>query len=220
MPQVVAFCGRSGSGKTTVLTGLLTELSGRGWRVGVIKHASHHGFELDEEGKDSMKLREAGGNPAVVVSAQRVFVVEETPEEMDLLEVASRFLGRVDIVLAEGFKKSPVPKVEVLGQGGEPPLMKPEDRVIAVVGDAREGTIAPRFGPDETVKIADFIEARFLKNERRPGIVVRLDGRKLGMKGFVREFVKNGILGMLKSLRGFGDPDRITITIYPKRDER
>ncbi|MFW3613298.1 molybdopterin-guanine dinucleotide biosynthesis protein B [Billgrantia antri] len=105
----------SGTGKTTLLERLLPRLTARGLRVAVIKHA-HHGFDVDQPGKDSHRLRQAGAVPMLVASRARWAMMMETPgqEEADLAQLIETVRGqRPDLVLVEGFKAWPLPKLEL-----------------------------------------------------------------------------------------------------------
>ncbi|MBW6391180.1 molybdopterin-guanine dinucleotide biosynthesis protein B [Billgrantia antri] len=105
----------SGTGKTTLLERLLPRLTARGLRVAVIKHA-HHGFDVDQPGKDSHRLRQAGAAPMLVASRARWAMMMETPgqEEADLAQLIETVRGqRPDLVLVEGFKAWPLPKLEL-----------------------------------------------------------------------------------------------------------
>src|SRR5690554_1520091 len=101
----------SGTGKTTLLEALLPQLAARGLRVAVIKHA-HHAFDVDQPGKDSYRLRQAGAAPVLVASGARWAMLKETAgqQEADLAElVVAVRAQRPDLVLVEGFKSWPLP---------------------------------------------------------------------------------------------------------------
>ncbi|MDI5934305.1 molybdopterin-guanine dinucleotide biosynthesis protein B [Halomonas kalidii] len=105
----------SGTGKTTLLERLLPRLGERGLRVAVIKHA-HHGFDVDQPGKDSYRLRQAGAAPMLVASRARLALMMETPgrDEPDLGQLVEMVrLQAPDLVLVEGFKAWPLPKLEL-----------------------------------------------------------------------------------------------------------
>ncbi|MBB3101956.1 molybdopterin-guanine dinucleotide biosynthesis protein B [Azomonas macrocytogenes] len=109
---VVAY---SGTGKTTLIEGLLPLLVQKGLRVAVIKHA-HHQFDVDTAGKDSYRFRQAGAAPTIVASQHRFAVMMETPGQHDLnLSVLIEYalLSAPDMILIEGFKSWPLPKLEL-----------------------------------------------------------------------------------------------------------
>ncbi len=146
--KVVAFCGCSGVGKTTLMTGVLQTLRARGLRVSVIKHA-HMGFEIDRPGKDSWRHREAGAFEVLIASGQRLaklreFEVEGQPSIHRLIAE----LHDCDWVLAEGFKHADVPKIEVWRAAqGEAPLYPGDPLVVAIATDDRLSLPAPTDRP-------------------------------------------------------------------------
>ena len=126
--RVIGFAGWSGAGKTTLIVRLIPELNRRGFSVSTIKHA-HHNFDLDQPGKDSYEHRAAGAEEVLVASANRVALMRELrgAPEPSLAELL-RLLKNVDLVLVEGFKRDPLPKIEVFrAANGKPPLY-PDDR--------------------------------------------------------------------------------------------
>ncbi len=122
----------SGTGKTTLLEQLLPKLRERGLKVAVIKHA-HHAFDVDVPGKDSHRLRMAGAVPMLVASAKRFALMMETPEqqEADLEQLVAQLDSlEVDLILVEGFKQWPLPKLELYRSVVGKPLRVLEDRWI------------------------------------------------------------------------------------------
>ena len=110
--KVIGFCGRSGSGKTTLIEQLIPALRAAGQRVSVLKHA-HHDFDIDQPGKDSHRHRAAGASQVLVASSVRWALVSELrgAAEPTLPELLAR-LDPVDLVLVEGWKRDPHPKIE------------------------------------------------------------------------------------------------------------
>lgn len=128
----------SGTGKTTLLERLLPALTARGLRVAVIKHA-HHAFEVDQPGKDSHRLRMAGASPMLVASRARLALMMETPdqEEADLATLIEMMRPqRPDLVLVEGFKAWPLPKLELYREEVGKPLRVAGDPWVKAVASA------------------------------------------------------------------------------------
>ncbi|MCG6659047.1 molybdopterin-guanine dinucleotide biosynthesis protein B [Halomonas campisalis] len=154
----------SGTGKTTLLERLLPELSLRGLRTAVIKHA-HHGFDVDQPGKDSHRLRQAGASPMLVASRRRLALMMETPEqeEADLAQLIEMMRPlRPDLVLVEGFKAWPLPKLELYREALGKPLRVAEDPWVKAVASAEplalpEGVEA--LDLNDLAAIADWVAA-------------------------------------------------------------
>src|SRR5258708_12160188 len=126
----------SGSGKPTLIPKLLPHLIARGLRVSTLKHA-HHGFDLDQPGKDSFMHRTAGATEVVISSAKRFAVLHELRDEAewDLPELLTKF-APVDLVLVEGFKRDAFPKLEIHRAANGKPLIQPDDpHIVAIASD-------------------------------------------------------------------------------------
>jgi molybdopterin-guanine dinucleotide biosynthesis protein B len=134
-PPVFIFVGHSGSGKTTLIEKLLRELSGRGLRVATIKHA-HHKMVLDTPGKDSWRYKQAGAAISMLVTTNELQLVADAVDRRDPGQLAQRFLGEADLVLAEGFSHAAGVKIEVLRREcSNVPRCSIEDGLIAIVTD-------------------------------------------------------------------------------------
>ena len=131
--RVIGLAGWSGSGKTTLLAGLIPLLTGRGLRVSTIKHA-HHNFDVDKPGKDSWTHRQAGASEVLVVSDARWALMHELrgAPEPSLTELLGK-LSECDFVIVEGFKREPIPKVEIWRAEVGKPLLHPEDPAIVLM---------------------------------------------------------------------------------------
>jgi molybdopterin-guanine dinucleotide biosynthesis adapter protein len=146
--RIIGLAGWSGSGKTTLLARAIPRLVARGLRVSTVKHA-HHGFDLDQPGKDSHSHRAAGATEVLVGSAKRWALVHELrgAREPRLPELL-RKLTPVDLVIVEGYKRQPHPKLEVYRAGLGKPLLHPDDpHIVAIAADAP--------APDARVPVVD-----------------------------------------------------------------
>jgi molybdopterin-guanine dinucleotide biosynthesis protein B len=134
--RVMGIVGWSGSGKTTLLIALLPRLRASGLSVSTIKHV-HHGFDMDRPGKDSHRHREAGAHEVMVAAGSRWALLHEVVgREPPLPDLLDR-MDPVDLVLVEGYKTHPFPKLEVHRPSlGKPPLWPDDPHVIAVISDA------------------------------------------------------------------------------------
>ncbi|HVO83435.1 MAG TPA: molybdopterin-guanine dinucleotide biosynthesis protein B [Syntrophobacteria bacterium] len=218
MPVVISIVGTSKVGKTTFLEKLIPELRRRGYRIGTIKHDVHDSFALDQEGKDTWRHRQAGAQTVAISSPSRVGLTKQVREEMSLDELAALYFRDEDLVLTEGYKGGNKPKIEICRKEQQTqPICSEKDGLVAVVSDFSTGGEVPCLPLGDVGRVADFVEERFLKGRSEPRLVVRLDGKKLPMKSFVKDFVVGGILGMISTLRGYGEPSRVDITIRVKR---
>ncbi len=136
---ILGFCAYSGTGKTTLLTQLIPLLKAQGLRLAVIKH-THHVIDVDKPGKDSYRMREAGAEQVILASKQRLIVMRELPQAHDEALLADALAtipaGSADLILIEGFKHEPFPRIEVHRKGLGNPLLFPSDpHIIAIATD-------------------------------------------------------------------------------------
>ncbi|WP_439596870.1 molybdopterin-guanine dinucleotide biosynthesis protein B [Falsiroseomonas sp.] len=160
--RLIGLAGWSGSGKTTLLSRLIPELGARGVAVSTVKHAHHH-FDVDRPGKDSFAHREAGARQVLVSSARRWALMTELrgAAEPPLTELLAR-LDPVDLVIVEGFKRDPHPKIEVFRTANAKPWLHPEDAaIIGIAADVTPpATTLPHLHLDDVAGIADLVLAR------------------------------------------------------------
>ena len=156
--KFISFVGYSGSGKTTLIEKLLRELTQRGLRVATIKHA-HHTVQLDTPGKDSWRYSQAGAEVSMLVTADGLQLVATNNIGLDPRQLAQRFSGEVDLVLAEGFSDARGAKIEILRRAcSATPRCTVEDGLIALVTDVAEVyPQIPHFGLEEIDGIVEFI---------------------------------------------------------------
>lgn len=152
----LAVVGWSGSGKTTLLTRLVPELRRRGLRVGVVKHSSD-AHPLHREGSDTARYAESGAELVAFANPAGVQLTFPEPPE-HVLSLLERFADTVDLVLVEGWKQGPLPKVEVWREGLGPLLATTRQDVLAVVGTAPAPEGLRRFTPEDVRGIADFLQ--------------------------------------------------------------
>jgi molybdopterin-guanine dinucleotide biosynthesis adapter protein len=190
MPKIFSFVGHSGSGKTTLIEKLLRELSGRGLRVAAIKHAHHKvrlghvtakqpiagtaagnpqmlthtesGLHLDTPGKDSWRYKQAGAAMSMLVTSNELQLVADAVDRREPEQLAQRFLGEADLVLAEGFSHAAGAKIEVLRRAcSATPRCAIEDGLIAMVTDVDEAfPQLPHFVLDDIGGIVQFMLER------------------------------------------------------------
>ena len=160
--KVIGFCGYSGSGKTTLVERLIAHLKRAGQRVSVVKHA-HHAFDIDHEGKDSWRHRQAGAFEVVIASSRRLAKIREfeARAEPTVHELIAE-LGGCDWVLVEGFKRAALPKIEIWrASTGKPAQYVLDPHVVAVCTDSAdqlpEPTELPVLDLNDSEKVAAFL---------------------------------------------------------------
>ena len=168
MSPIVAIVGKSQSGKTMLVEQLIRELKKRGYRIAALKH-SHCGIEIDHPGKDSWKFTQAGSDAVCISSPDKLAFIKNLNCELKVEEITPILGSEFDLVLAEGFKKSKIRKIEVhrkeLGDG----LICSPEELSAIVTDSPTDTLIadgfklPILRWSDTAAIADFIEKNFLR---------------------------------------------------------
>jgi molybdopterin-guanine dinucleotide biosynthesis adapter protein len=157
--RVFGVVGWKNNGKTTLVERLVAHLSAAGYCVSTVKHA-HHDVDLDRPGKDTWRHREAGAREVVLATARRWAVIHELRGEAEpaLDELLAR-MTPVDLVIVEGFKRFPHPKLEVhRRERGTPLLARDDPTVVAVATDEPLPELrVPQFGLDDAEGIARFI---------------------------------------------------------------
>ncbi|PSB84474.1 bifunctional molybdopterin-guanine dinucleotide biosynthesis adaptor protein MobB/molybdopterin molybdotransferase MoeA [Photobacterium damselae] len=156
---LLGFAAFSGTGKTTLLEAMLPKLVEQGLRVAVIKHA-HHNFDIDQEGKDSYRLRKAGASQMLISSRFRRALVTETPEvEAELPHLIKQLDQSVlDLILVEGFKTVSFPKIELHREEIDKPWLYPDDsNIIAVASDSKPETTLPTLDINDLDAITSFV---------------------------------------------------------------
>jgi molybdopterin-guanine dinucleotide biosynthesis protein B len=134
--RIIGLAGYSGSGKTTLLSKAIPRLIARGLTVSTLKHA-HHEFDVDQPGKDSHAHRMAGATEVLVASSRRFALVHELRGEAEpSLAVLLGKLAPVDLVLIEGYKREPHPKLEIHRAAvGMPLLALADSAIVAIASD-------------------------------------------------------------------------------------
>ena len=161
LPPMITFAAPSGTGKTTLLEGVIAALVLRGHRVAVLKHDAHR-LKLDTPGKDSWRFRRAGAWRVVVASRQQLGLFSAVDGAMSLAGLADSLLDGADIVLTEGFRRAGLPTILVRRQGVEDAAWSMPTNLVAVAADAPQPEPLPLLPIDEPGVVADFIEARWL----------------------------------------------------------
>lgn len=201
MPAIISFVGHSNSGKTTLLEKLIRELKSRGYRVATVKHAGH-GTNLDEQGKDSWRHIQAGSEATIVHSQDRLMLIKPVAPDISLEEIAPLFGEDPDIILAEGFKQSDLPKIEVHRKAIGPPL-KDLKKLIAIATDEPLAVETRQFSLEDARGLADFIEKGFIKPQG-DRLAIYINDRPIILTKFPKELIASILTAMTASLKGAG----------------
>jgi molybdopterin-guanine dinucleotide biosynthesis protein B len=215
---IISIVGKSNSGKTTLIEKLVPELTRRGYQVATVKH-DVHGIEVDREGKDSWRHKQAGAHTVIISSPQKIALIRDVEKDSTLDEIRRRWVQDVDLLLSEGYKKDVQPKIEVFRKEIHKKLLcTKKDNLIAIVSNRKFNVGVPCFHLEDMKGLSNFIEKEFLKSKKEKEVTLRVDGKPIPMTPFVREFLTKTIKGMLSALRGCEKSKRIEI--YIEGEER
>jgi molybdopterin-guanine dinucleotide biosynthesis protein B len=219
--KIFAFVGISDSGKTHLMRKLIGELKSRGYTVSVIKHCAH-GFDLEEQGKDTAQFMEAGSDSVCMYSPDGMVVFQQKKTELDVKEISREYFKCSDFILVEGARSDKkLKKIEVLRKGFSEKILGSPEELIAVVSDFDAGKDIPVFHPQDIEKIANFLEN--YPHEKEPQLRLDIDDVSVPMNPFVQKLFSNTLMGMIRSLEGIPeDPECITLFMSRKgkKDEK
>lgn len=151
---ILCIVGCSGVGKTSFMEKVVAELKKRGLKIATIKHDAHDRFEIDKPGKDSWRHKKAGARVSIISSPKRVGMIMDVDHDYDPQELLD-FLD-VDFVIAEGYKRSNHPKIEVVKKNTEP-ICKDDKNLIAIIGKYRGNLDVPQFQAHQVNKVVNLI---------------------------------------------------------------
>ena len=159
--KVFGFAAHSGTGKTTLIENVIPVLVAQGIRVSLVKHA-HHAFDVDHPGKDSYRHRKAGASEVMLTSARRWVLMHEVGDQPEPeLPQQLRRMSACDLVLVEGFKKQPIPKLEIHRKAHGAPFLYPDDQhIVGIATDEALDVAIPQFELEDYRGIAAFVLAR------------------------------------------------------------
>jgi molybdopterin-guanine dinucleotide biosynthesis protein B len=156
--KIFGFAAWSGGGKTTLIERVIPQMTARGLTVSMVKHA-HHDFDIDHPGKDSWRHRQAGAREVVISSGRRWAMMHELQGEAEpsLDELVSR-MSPCDLLLVEGFRRYPHPKIEVFRAANGRPALHPDDPwIVALATDQAFDSPLPQFALDDAPGVARYI---------------------------------------------------------------
>ncbi|MFC1871859.1 molybdopterin-guanine dinucleotide biosynthesis protein B [Chloroflexota bacterium] len=201
MPPLVSIVGKSETGKTTLIEKLIRELRTRGYRVATIKHVPEN-LSFDEPEKDSWRHIQAGSQATAISSTERLVIIKPVSPALDIEQIAHHIGEEYDIVLAEGFKESNAPKIEVHRKAVGPPLSAVK-KLVAIVTDEPLTTKTRQFSPEDAKGIIDLIEQGFIKPQGKR-ILLYVNNYPVPLTLFPKKFITSTILSMISALKGTG----------------
>ncbi|MHB1135059.1 MAG: molybdopterin-guanine dinucleotide biosynthesis protein B [Chloroflexota bacterium] len=214
MIPIVSFVGKSNVGKTTFLEKVVAELKRRGYRVATLKHDAH-GFEMDQPGKDTWRMAQAGSDRVLISSPEKIALIARTDHDLTPDEVEAQLAGGVDILITEGYKRGDKPKVEVSRRERGSDLLCREDELLALATDQPYALNVPQFGLDEAgaAGVAQVLVEQIIEPARTRRVEVLVDGKPLPLKPFVAEMFLGSLEGMLGALRDTEGVKEVTIKL-------
>jgi molybdopterin-guanine dinucleotide biosynthesis adapter protein len=203
MRSVISLVGRSSSGKTTLLEKLITELKRRGYKVAIVKH-SHHADDLDTSKKDTWRFTQAGSELSAINSLDHLAIFRRMDHFFDPQEISSFILWDYDIILTEGFKGSPYPKIEVhrAEQGKE--LLTDTQLLLAVVTDEPLSVSVPQFSHSDVAGVADLIEKRINAEDKGNDLEVVVNGARIRVTQSLQDLLARTLLAMIPGTQDNG----------------
>jgi molybdopterin-guanine dinucleotide biosynthesis protein MobB len=203
MRSVISIVGKSSSGKTTLLEKLIAELKRRDHKVAIVKH-SHHADDLDTAKKDTWRFTQAGAELSAINSLDHLAIYRRMDHFFDPQEISSSILWDYDIILTEGFKGSPYPKIEVhrAEQGQE--LLTDPRQLLAVVTDEPLEVKVPQLSHDDVTGIADVIESRINAEDHGNDFDVVVNGAIIPVSPALKDLLTRTLLAMVPGTQGNG----------------
>lgn len=214
MQPIISIVGRSESGKTTLLEGLIAELKGRGHRVAVVKHSAED-VEVDTVNKDTWRFTRAGSQVSAICSGHNMGVFKRLDHDVGPEAVAG-IASDCDIILAEGFKRSNYPKIEVHRREQGAGLLSPPHQLIGVVTDEPLEIGVPQFSRGDIGRIADLIEGK-LREWGRGDVDVSLDGTEVAVKPAFADLLTRTLLALASHLRDIRQVHTLDIRLRRKQ---
>ncbi len=216
MQPIISIVGKSESGKTTLLEGLIVELKQRGYRVAVIKHSGED-FELDGVSKDSWRFSRAGSEISAISSSHKLAIIKNLERDLSAQELSNFICWDYDLILTEGFKQSHHPKIEVHRKEQGKELLSPPEQLLAVVTDEPLDVDVPQFSRGEVPKITDLIEKTLLAQQREEDIDLFINDAYIPINQSTKSLLIRTLVAMVSSLKSVSKIKSLRIFLRRKR---
>ena len=215
MQPIISIVGKSESGKTTLLEGLITKLKQRGYKVLVIKHTGED-FELDKVSKDSWRFSQAGSEVSAISSPHKLAVIKNLEYDLAPQELSHFIWWDYDLILTEGFKQSSHPKIEVHRKEQGKELLSPPEQLLAVVTDEPLDVDVPQFSRGEVQKIVDLIERTLLAQHREDDVDLFINDTYIPINPSIRNLLTRTLSAMVSALKGVKEVKSLRISLRRK----
>ena len=216
MQPIISIVGKSESGKTTLLEGLIVELKQRGYRVAVIKHSGED-FELDGVSKDSWRFSRAGSEISAISSSHKLAIIKNLERDLSAQELSNFICWDYDLILTEGFKQSHHPKIEVHRKEQGKELLSLPEQLLAVVTDEPLDVDVPQFSRGEVPKITDLIEKTLLAQQREEDIDLFINDAYIPINQSTKSLLIRTLVAMVSSLKSVSKIKSLRIFLRRKR---
>jgi len=216
MQPIISIVGKSESGKTTLLEGLIVELKQRGYRVAVIKHSGED-FELDGVSKDSWRFSRAGSEISAISSSHKLAIIKNLERDLSAQELSNFICWDYDLILTEGFKQSHHPKIEVHRKEQGKELLSLPEQLLAVVTDEPLDVDVPQFSRGEVPKITDLIEKTLLARQREEDIDLFINDAYIPINQSTKSLLIRTLVAMVSSLKSVNKIKSLRIFLRRKR---
>ena len=215
MHQIISIVGKSKSGKTTLLEGLIAELKRRGYKVAIIKHSGEDP-ELDTVNKDTWRLSQAGSEISAISSEHKLAVFKQLEHDISPQELSYFVSWDYDLILTEGFKQSNYPKIEVHRKEQGRDLVSAPKQLLAVVTDEPLNVEVPQFSRNEVLKIADLIESMILSRQREGNLDLLINGTYIPTDKSFQDLLERTLIPMVSGLKDSKEVNSLHISLRRK----
>ncbi len=214
MHSIISIVGSSGSGKTTMIEGLIAELKQRGYKVAIIKH-SHHVDDLDIAAKDTWRFTKAGSELSVINSLDHLAIYKRMEHYFEPEEISNFILWDYDLILTEGFKGSNYLKIEVHRKEQGEDLLTDPQQLLAVVTDEPLEIDVPQFSRNEVPKIADLIENTLVQH-KEDEVDLIVNGAYIPISPSLKDLLTRTLIAMIPDPKDDGDIKSLHISLRRK----
>ena len=215
MPPIISIVGKSDSGKTTLLEGLITQLKQRGYKTAIIKHSAEE-VELDTVNKDSWRFSRAGSEVSAISTANKLAVFKSLESDLEPQELSQLIGSDCDLILTEGFKQSQNSKIEVHRKEQGKELLSPSEQLMAVVTDESLDIDIPQFSKDEVVRIVDLIESKLLTQPEENNVDLFINDAHVPTNQSTKSLLFRTLLAMASGIKEIKEMKNLRISLRRK----